>query len=93
MNLCVITRGSQGSIIVSSEGVEEVAAYPCEKVLDTTGAGDLYAAGFLYGLKNNLRLYECAQLGSFSSSQVIGRLGPRPSDNLALLAKNEGFSV
>ena len=93
MNLCVITRGSQGSIIVSSEGVEEVAAYHCEKVLDTTGAGDLYAAGFLYGLKNNLRLYECAQLGSFSSSQVIGRLGPRPSDNLALLAKTEGFSV
>lgn len=93
MNLCIITRGDKGSIIVSSEGIEEVPAFNCDKVVDTTGAGDLYAAGFLYGLKKNLRLYECAQLGSFCSSQVISLLGPRPLSNLALLAKNEGFLV
>jgi sugar/nucleoside kinase (ribokinase family) len=93
MNLCIITRGDKGSIIVSSEGIEEVPAFNCDKVVDTTGAGDLYAAGFLYGLKKNLRLYECAQLGSFCSSQVISLLGPRPLSNLALLAKDEGFLV
>ena len=93
MNLCIITRGDKGSIILSSEGIEEVPAFNCDKVVDTTGAGDLYAAGFLYGLKKNLRLYECAQLGSFCSSQVISLLGPRPLSNLALLAKNEGFLV
>ena len=93
MNLCIITRGDKGSIIVSSEGVEEVPAFNCDKVVDTTGAGDLYAAGFLYGLKKNLRLYECAQLGSFCSSQVISLLGPRPLSNLALLAKDQGFLV
>ena len=93
MNLCIITRGDKGSIIVSSEGVEEVPAFNCDKVVDTTGAGDLYAAGFLYGLKKNLRLYECAQLGSFCSSQVISLLGPRPLSNLALLVKDEGFLV
>ena len=65
----------------------------CDKVLDTTGAGDLYAAGFLYGLSNHLRLYECAQLGSFCASQVISLLGPRPSSNLAELAKDEGLLV
>lgn len=93
MNLCIITRGDKGSIIVSSEGIEEVPAFNCDKVVDTTGAGDLYAAGFLYGLKKNLRLYECAQLGSFCSSQVISLLGPRPLSNLALLAKDQGFLV
>ena len=93
MNLCIITRGDKGSIILSSEGIEEVPAFNCDKVIDTTGAGDLYAAGFLYGLKKNLRLYECAQLGSFCSSQVISLLGPRPLSNLALLAKDEGFLV
>ena len=93
MNLCIITRGDKGSIIVSSEGIEEVPAFNCDKVVDTTGAGDLYAAGFLYGLKKNLRLYECAQLGSFCSSQVISLLGPRPLSNLALLAKAQGFLV
>ena len=93
MNLCIITRGDKGSIIVSSEGIEEVPAFNCDKVVDTTGAGDLYAAGFLYGLKKNLRLYECAQLGSFCSSQVISLLGPRPLSNLALLVKDEGFLV
>ena len=93
MNLCIITRGEKGSIIVSSEGIEEIPAYKCDKVLDTTGAGDLYAAGFLYGLKNNLRLYQCAQLGSFCSSEVISLLGPRPSSDLAFLAKEEGLLV
>ena len=93
INLCIVTRGDKGSLIISSEGVEETPAFSCEKVLDTTGAGDLYAAGFLYGLSNNLRLYECAQLGSFCASQVIGLLGPRPSPNLAKLAKDEGLLV
>lgn len=93
INLCIVTRGEKGSLIISSEGVEETPAFMCDKVLDTTGAGDLYAAGFLYGLSNNLRLYECAQLGSFCASQVISLLGPRPSSNLAELAKDEGLLV
>lgn len=93
INLCIITRGEKGSIIVSPEGVEEIPAHTCDTVVDTTGAGDLYAAGFLYGLKNSLRLYECAQLGSFCASQVISLLGPRPSSDLVKLAKEEGLLV
>tara|TARA_B100001113_G_scaffold137350_1_gene112723 strand:- start:8085 stop:9077 length:993 start_codon:yes stop_codon:yes gene_type:complete len=91
LNLCIITRGDKGSIIVSSDGVEEIPSYVCENVIDTTGAGDLFAAGFLYGLSINLRLYECAKLGSFCASNVINIIGPRPNNDLIELVKNEGL--
>ena len=93
LNLCIITRGEKGSIIISSDGVEEIPSYACENVIDTTGAGDLFAAGFLYGISIDLRLYECAKLGSFCASNVINLFGPRPNKNLFELVKKEGLLI
>ena len=93
LNLCIITRGEKGSIIISSDGVEEIPSYTCENVIDTTGAGDLFAAGFLYGISIDLRLYECAKLGSFCASNVINLFGPRPNKNLFELVKKEGLLI
>jgi sugar/nucleoside kinase (ribokinase family) len=65
--------------------VIDVAAHPVEKVVDTTGAGDLYAAGFLFGLTQGRGLDECGRLGSVAASAVLGHLGPRPGLSLAQL--------
>ena len=78
-------------MVVSEMQIDEVGAYQCNSVIDTTGAGDLYAAGFLYGLSQNKRHHECANLGSFVSSQVISKLGPRTGKNLKELAEKEGL--
>ncbi len=91
LGISIITRGPSGSMVVSETQIDEVAAYQCNNVIDTTGAGDLYAAGFLYGLSQNKRHHECANLGSFMSSQVISKLGPRTGKNLKELAEKEGF--
>jgi sugar/nucleoside kinase (ribokinase family) len=69
----------------------EVAAIPVAKVIDVTGAGDLYAAGFLYGYTNGINLQRCASLGSLAAAEVISHTGARPETNLAALAKNAGF--
>ena len=93
INLSVITRGALGSIIISENEIEEVPSFPCEKVIDTTGAGDLFAAGFLFGMVNDKRFYECANLGSFVASQVISFFGPRPEADLRKLAIKQGLLV
>ena len=64
--------------MVHDDEVIEVAAHPVPKVVDTTGAGDLYAAGFLYGLTNGRSLEACGRLGSVAASAVLGHTGPRP---------------
>jgi sugar/nucleoside kinase (ribokinase family) len=84
--LAAITRGEHGSVIVSADEVLSVAAEPVAKVVDTTGAGDLYAAGFLYGLTQGHPLADCGRLGSLAAAAVIGHLGPRPGVTLAQLA-------
>ena len=93
IDLSVITRGTLGSIIINENEIEEVPSFPCEKVIDTTGAGDLFAAGFLFGMVNDKRLYECANLGSFVASQVISFFGPRPEADLRELAIKQGLLV
>jgi sugar/nucleoside kinase (ribokinase family) len=62
-----------------------VPAVPVRKVIDTTGAGDLYAAGFLYGLTSRRPLAECGQLGSIAAAEVISHVGPRPLVELKTL--------
>lgn len=74
----VVTRSEQGSIVVSSDGDVEVQAAPVEQVVDTTGAGDLYAAGFLAGLSRGLGPRECAELGGQAAAAVIAQMGARP---------------
>ena len=93
IDLSVITRGTLGSIIINENEIEEVPSFPCEKVIDTTGAGDLFAAGFLFGMVNDNRFYECANLGSFVASQVISFFGPRPEADLRELAIKQGLLV
>lgn len=85
-SLAALTRGERGSVIVSGEHVVTVAAEPVAKVVDTTGAGDLYAAGFLHGLTQGRELHVCGRLGSICAAEIISHLGARPEANLAHLA-------
>ena len=76
--LAVVTVGAEGCIIVTPDGIVREPAEPVAAVLDTTGAGDLFAAGFLYGFTRQLPLSSCAQLGSIAAAEVISHVGPRP---------------
>ena len=86
VEITCVTLGPEGSLIVTSEAIIEIPAHPVDKVVDTTGAGDLYAAGVLHGLANDLPLAECGRLGSLAASAVIGHTGARPGQSLAQLA-------
>lgn len=83
--LCAVTRGAQGSVVVTRDQIIEVPAAAVERVVDTTGAGDLYAAGFLYGLTRNLPLAECGRIGSIAAAEIISHYGARPETPLAAL--------
>lgn len=87
----VVTRSAEGSLVVSRHGTEAVPAIPVETVVDTTGAGDLFAAGFLAGLVRGLEGRDCARLGALAAAEVIGHLGARPQADLTALARNEGL--
>ncbi|MDX2096117.1 MAG: adenosine kinase [Alphaproteobacteria bacterium] len=80
-----VTCGSKGSIILTPQARIEVAAVPVHEVVDTTGAGDLYAAGFLYGHTRGLPLEECGRLGSACASDIITHLGARAQKPLKRL--------
>lgn len=77
-DLAAITRGPSGSVVLSKEGSITVDAEPVERVVDTTGAGDLYAAGFLFGLTRGLSLHECGRIGSIAAAEIISHYGARP---------------
>ena len=81
----VLTRGVQGCTIVESEKIFEVQACRVENVVDTTGAGDLFAAGFLFGLSNGQALPDCGKLGSIAAAEIITHFGARPEKSLAKL--------
>ncbi len=89
--LAAITRSEKGSLAVSRELTIEVEAHPIEKLVDSTGAGDLYAAGFLYGLTHDLELIDCARLGGLAAAEVIQHIGPRPQTSLNQLMIQEGY--
>jgi sugar/nucleoside kinase (ribokinase family) len=80
-----VTRSAKGSVVISKDQVQEVPAAPVAKVVDTTGAGDLYAAGFLYGFTTGAALERCAQLGSLAAAEVISHYGGRPETPLKVL--------
>ena len=89
--LGAITRSAQGALIVSRGETKAVPAFPVERVVDTTGAGDLFASGFLAGLVKNLDLADCARLGGLAAAEIISHLGARPQANLRELAQQEGL--
>jgi sugar/nucleoside kinase (ribokinase family) len=83
--LAAITIGSKGSIIVTRDELIEVPVVPVRRVVDTTGAGDLYASGFLFGLTSGAPLAEAGHLGSIAAAEVISHVGPRPLVELRTL--------
>lgn len=86
VEVAVITRSEKGAVIISNGEQIKVDAVPVEKVIDTTGAGDQFAAGFLYGFTEGKPLAECGKLGAIAAAEVISHIGPRPAVKLADLA-------
>jgi sugar/nucleoside kinase (ribokinase family) len=90
--IVAVTRSEKGSLIAADTGdTLEIAAAPVAKVVDTTGAGDLYAAGFLYGFARGRSLGDCGTLGSIAAAEVISHIGPRPEAPLKTLAAAQGL--
>jgi len=89
--ICAVTRGEKGSFVLAGGQSHAIAAVPVEKVVDTTGAGDQYAAGFLLGLAWGRSLEICGRLGALAAAEVISHYGPRPRVSLADLARAEGL--
>lgn len=83
--LAAITRSEKGSVIVAGSSVTEVPAQPVAQVVDTTGAGDLYASGFLFGHARNKPVAECARLGHVAAAEIISQIGARPQVELKTL--------
>ncbi|MGH1503940.1 MAG: adenosine kinase [Acidimicrobiales bacterium] len=91
VDLAFVTVGKKGSLVVTPDEVVEIEAAEIAPVVDTTGAGDQYAAGALFGLAHGLDLERCGQLGSLAAAEVIAHVGPRPAQNLAELARSHGL--
>ncbi len=85
--IAVLTRSEKGCVIVSDEDEVSVPAAPVDEVVDTTGAGDLFASGFLFGVANDRPLVQCGQLGALAAAEIISHIGARPQKNLADLAR------
>ena len=84
--LLVVTDGEHGAVAVQGEQRARVDAEPIDQLVDTTGAGDLFAAGFLAGQARGLGLEQCLRLGAIAAAEVIGHYGARPEADLKALA-------
>ena len=91
--IAALTRSEHGSVVISDAETHVIPASPVEKVVDTTGAGDQYAAGFLFGLARDRPLDWCGRLGSLAAAEVISHYGPRPQVPLKDLAAAQGFRI
>jgi sugar/nucleoside kinase (ribokinase family) len=89
--LAAVTRSEKGSLILAQERTVEIDAEPVGHVVDTTGAGDLYAAGFLFGYARSLDLKSCGRLASIAAAEIISHIGPRPETSLADLARAQNL--
>ncbi|MCB1456202.1 MAG: adenosine kinase [Nitratireductor sp.] len=90
-SLGVVTRSELGCVVVTRSDTHAIPAHPIERLVDTTGAGDLFAAGFLYGITNGRSLDDAARIGTLAASQVIQQIGPRPQEALKPLLDAEGI--
>ena len=84
--LGIVTRSEHGCMVVTKESVQAFPAHPIAELVDTTGAGDLFAAGFLFGLSHQANPAECARLGALAAAEIIQHIGARPEQSLAELA-------
>jgi sugar/nucleoside kinase (ribokinase family) len=91
--LTAVTVGSDGALVVTPGEVTAVPATPVAEVVDLTGAGDLFAAGFLFGVARGMELAEAARLGTLAASEVIGHIGPRPATPLRAVALRAGIAM
>jgi sugar/nucleoside kinase (ribokinase family) len=89
--LAVLTRSAAGSVVVCGDEFHIVEAKKIKTLVDATGAGDLYASGFLFGLTRGRPLAECGRLGSLAAAEVLSHLGARPQTSLKSLAEREGL--
>ncbi len=83
--IAALTRSDKGSVVLAEGEVHVVDAAPVDKVVDTTGAGDLYAAGFLHGYTRGKGLYDCGRIGALAAAEAISHYGARPETALAKL--------
>ena len=91
--LAVVTRSEKGCVVVAKDKVTPVPAFPIKQLVDTTGAGDLFAAGFLFGLVRGLSHEQCGQFGALAAAEVIQHIGARPQTSLKTLAQDAGLPV
>ena len=91
--LAVVTRSEKGCVVASKDGVTAVPAFPVGKIVDTTGAGDLFAAGFLFGLARGAGHENAGRLGALAAAEVIQHIGARPQVSLKELARQNGLPV
>ncbi|HKO71366.1 MAG TPA: adenosine kinase [Bradyrhizobium sp.] len=91
VNLAIVTRSEKGCVVASKDDVTAVPAFPIEKMVDTTGAGDLFAAGFLFGLVRGAGYENAGRLGALAAAEVIQHIGARPQTSLKQLAQQSGL--
>jgi sugar/nucleoside kinase (ribokinase family) len=91
--LGVVTRSERGCVVATGDGVTAVPAARIENLVDTTGAGDLFAAGFLFGLVRGAGHEDCGRLGALAAAEVIQHIGARPQTSLKELAQKNGLPV
>jgi sugar/nucleoside kinase (ribokinase family) len=91
--LGVVTRSEKGCVVASVDGVIAVPAFPIDRIVDTTGAGDLFAAGFLFGLVRGAGYEAAGRLGALAAAEVIQHIGARPQVSLKELAQQNGLPV
>lgn len=91
--LVVVTRSEHGSLVVTPEETFAVEAFPVERMVDATGAGDVFASGFLTALARGMEPVEGARLGALAAAHVIQHMGPRPQRRLADIAAENGFAL
>jgi sugar/nucleoside kinase (ribokinase family) len=89
--LAVVTRSEEGCSVIERDFRLDVPAFPVDRVIDATGAGDLFASGFLVGICRGANYLTCARLGALAASEVIGHFGARPETSLAERARREGL--
>ena len=89
--IAALTRSAKGCVIVEEGQVHEIPAAPVARVIDTTGAGDQFAAGFLYGITHGKGLADCGRLGALAAAEVISHYGARPETSLKELATKAGL--
>ena len=89
--IAALTRSAKGCVIVEEGVVHEIPAAPVSRVVDTTGAGDQFAAGFLYGLTHGKGLADCGRLGALAAAEVLSHYGARPETSLKDLATKAGL--